>query len=57
MQTKQLTKQPITQFSKELIEETIKCFKDENNHVLTPEQASEILTNFSGLFLAVTKNN
>ena len=40
------------QYSQKLIEECIKCFKEENNLDITPEQANEFLDSFAGLFLA-----
>lgn len=39
-------------FSKELITETILCFKEENDIDLTPEEANEYLNSLAGLFLA-----
>ena len=39
-------------FSQNLIQETIKCFKEENGIHITPEQANEYLSEFAGLFLA-----
>ena len=42
-------------FSQKLIDETIKCFKEENGVDLSSEQANEILKHLSGLFLAYKK--
>jgi len=42
-------------FSQKLIDETIKCFKEENSIDLTSEKANDILNSLSGLFLAYTK--
>jgi len=39
-------------FSQKLIDETIKCFKEENGISISPEQANEYLDSFSGLFCA-----
>ena len=39
-------------FSKELIDETIKVFKEEDNLDLSLEQAEEYLNSLAGLFLA-----
>jgi hypothetical protein len=41
-------------FSQKLIGETIKCFKEENNLDISPEQANEYLKYFAGLYLAFT---
>jgi hypothetical protein len=40
------------QFSHNLIGDTIKCFKEENNLELTPEKANEYLHSLAGLYLA-----
>jgi hypothetical protein len=42
----------MTEYSQELIDECIKCFKDENGVELTQEEAVEVLKNLGGLFLA-----
>ena len=42
----------VFQFSKNLIEETIQCFKEEDNLTITPEQANEYLNSLAKLFLA-----
>ena len=39
-------------FSENLIQETIKCFKEEDGLELSPEKANEYLHSFAGLFLA-----
>ena len=39
-------------FSKNLIIETIKCFKEEDGIDITPKQANEYLDSFAGLYLA-----
>jgi len=39
-------------FSQNLIEKTIQCFKDEDGLDLSPEQANEYLHSMAGLFLA-----
>jgi len=39
-------------FSKQLIDETIKVFKEEDGLNLSPEQANEYLNGMAGLFLA-----
>jgi hypothetical protein len=39
-------------FSSKLIEETIKVFREENNLILSPEQANAYLNNMAGLFLS-----
>jgi hypothetical protein len=41
-----------TIFSKNLIEKTIQCFKEEDGFDLSPEQANEYLNSLAGLFLA-----
>lgn len=43
-------------FSKNLIDETIKCFKEEDSLDLSYEQASEYLRSMAGLFLAFAKS-
>ena len=43
-------------FSEELIEETIKCFWEENGLVISKETAIEYLNNLAGLYLAFAKN-
>ena len=42
-------------FSQKLIEDTIRCFKEENGIDLSHEQAQEALHNMAGLFLAFSK--
>ena len=39
-------------FSKNLIEKTIQCFRDEDGLELSKEQANEYLHSMAGLFLA-----
>lgn len=39
-------------YSQKLIEETIKCFRDEDNLDISIDTASEYLDSFGGLFLA-----
>ena len=39
-------------YSQNLIEETIKCFKEEHNLDVSVDQANEYLDSLSGLFLA-----
>ena len=39
-------------FSQNLIDETIRCFKEEDGLDLSPEQANEYLNSMAGLFLA-----
>ena len=39
-------------FSKELVAETIKCFKEENHVILSEEEAITVLKSFGRLFLA-----
>jgi len=46
----------MTKFNDELIEKTIKCFAEENNHYIDRETAIEYLNNLSGLFLALAKD-
>ena len=43
-------------FSQKLIDQTIKVFKEENNLVLSVEQANEYLNNLAELFLAFADN-
>jgi hypothetical protein len=43
-------------YSPNLIEETIKCFKEEDGLDISSETANEYLENLSGLFLAFTDN-
>ena len=47
----------MTKFSKELIQETIQCFKEEDNHIIDEETASEYLENMAGFYLAFAKDN
>jgi hypothetical protein len=42
-------------FSQKLINETIQCFKEENNLDISEETANEYLKYFAGLFLAFSK--
>jgi hypothetical protein len=42
-------------FSKKLIDECIKCFKEENGIDISIETAVEFLNAFAGLFLAFSK--
>ena len=42
-------------FSQNLIDETIRCFKEEDSLDLSPEQANEYLHSMAGLFLAFTE--
>jgi len=42
------------QYSQNLIEETIKCFKEENNLDISSEQANEYLNSLANLYLAFT---
>lgn len=44
-------------FSEKLIEETIKCFKDENGVEFSREEAVEALSNMGCLFLVFSKIN
>jgi len=44
-------------FSEELVEKTIKLFREEYNAEFTHEQAEEALCNLSGLYLAFAKPN
>jgi len=44
-------------FSEELIEETIRAFKEEDNVEFSREQAIEALNDLSGLFLAFSKKS
>lgn len=43
------------QFSQKLIDETVKCFKEENGIIVSEKQAVEILNNFAGLFLSYSR--
>jgi hypothetical protein len=43
-------------FSKNLIDETIRCFKEEDGLELSPEQANEYLHSMAGLYLAFAKS-
>lgn len=47
----------MTKFSKELIKRTIECFKEETEHIIDEETASEYLESMAGLYLAFTGNN
>ena len=42
------------QYSQKLIEETIKCFKEENGLDISSEQANEYLNSLANLYLAFT---
>jgi hypothetical protein len=42
----------MTEFSDELIERTIRYFKEDHNHIIDRETAIEYLHNLGGLFLA-----
>ncbi len=42
-------------FSQNLIDETIQCFKEEDDLELSREQANEYLRSMAGLFLAFTE--
>jgi len=42
----------VTVFSQNLIEETIECFKKENNLNISEETANEYLESLAGLYLA-----
>lgn len=44
--------QRVITFSHNLIMETIKCFKEENNLEISEETANEYLRYFAGLYLA-----
>ncbi len=44
------------QYSSELIELTIKVFKEENDLDISEETANEYLNSFAGLYLAFAKN-
>ena len=44
-------------FSENLIQETIKCFKEEDGLELSPEKANEYLHSFAGLFLAFAETH
>jgi hypothetical protein len=41
-----------TQFTKNLIEKTIQCFKEEHGFELSPEKANEYLNSLASLYLA-----
>jgi len=41
-------------FSQKLLDETIQCFRDEDNLNITPEQAIEYLNSMADLYLAFT---
>ena len=43
-------------YTQKLIEETIKCFKDEDNLDISAETACEYLDSLGGLFLAFADN-
>jgi len=43
-------------YSPNLIEETIKCFKEEDGLDISPETASEYLDSLSELFLVLADN-
>lgn len=45
----------MTKYSEKLIEETILCFKEENNLLITKETAIEYLDRLAELFLAFSK--
>lgn len=44
-------------FTKNLIEKTITCFKEEDGLDLSPEQASEYLNSLASLFLAFSEHS
>lgn len=44
-------------FSQQLIDETVKCFKEENGIDVSEKQAVEILENLAGLFLAFSASS
>lgn len=45
------------EYSKELILETIKCFKEENNIVLSDDEANEYINSLASLYLAFSEVN
>lgn len=45
------------QFSKELIKETVKCFKEEDDLDISEETANEYLMSLSNLYIAYSKPN
>ncbi len=42
------------QYNQKLVEETIRCFKEENGLDITSEQANEYLNSLANLYLAFT---
>ena len=44
------------QFSQKLIEDTIRCFKEENDVEITPKTANEYLESFAKLYLVFYKS-
>jgi hypothetical protein len=42
-------------FSKNLIDRTVKCFREKYNHEISDEVANEYLRSLSGLFLAFVR--
>jgi hypothetical protein len=44
-------------FSKELIADTITCFKEEDGLLLSEEEAIEVLHSFAGLYLAFARGS